>query len=128
MLPVNYTDDIFEIFELQEDLQTKYTGGTVIHVFIGEEMDPVACKRLVRKLAENYRVPYFTITPTFSVCPNHGYIEGEVYNCPVCGALTEVYSRVVGYFRPVQNWNDGKREEFRDRKVIRNVRELVARI
>ncbi len=119
MLPVNYTDDVFELFELQEELQTKYTGGTVLHVFLGEEIDPKVCKNLVRKLCENYRVPYFTITPTFSICPDHGYLRGKHEVCPKCGKPAEVYSRVVGYYRPVQNWNDGKLEEFRQRKVIK---------
>ncbi|MDI6840796.1 MAG: ribonucleoside triphosphate reductase [bacterium] len=115
-LPVNYTDDIFEAFELQEELQTYYTGGTVLHGFIGEEIrDPAACALLVRRLAENFRLPYFTITPTFSICSKHGYILGEHDKCPKCGNIAEVYSRVVGYYRPVINWNEGKQEEFKDR-------------
>ncbi|MCK4351952.1 ribonucleoside triphosphate reductase [candidate division WOR-3 bacterium] len=115
-LPVGYTDDIFEAFELQEELQTRYTGGTVLHGFIGEEINNFdACALLVRRLAENFRLPYFTITPTFSICPNHGYISGEHNKCPECGGPVEVYSRVVGYYRPVTNWNKGKREEFKDR-------------
>ena len=115
-LPVGYTDDIFEALDLQDDLQTLYTGGTVLHGFLGEELDnPESCKLLVRRIAENYRLPYYTITPTFSICKKHGYIAGEHFTCPKCGEPTEVYSRVVGYFRPVQNWNKGKKEEFKER-------------
>jgi len=114
-LPVNYTDDLFEALRHQDDLQVLYNGGTVFHAFIGERLDPEGCKVLVRKIAENFRLPYYTITPTFSVCPDHGYIPGEHFKCPYCGRDTEVYSRVVGYLRPVQLWNDGKREEFRQR-------------
>ncbi|MBI4721408.1 MAG: ribonucleoside triphosphate reductase [Candidatus Stahlbacteria bacterium] len=115
-LPVNYTDDIFETFELQEELQNKYTGGTVLHGFIGEEIkDPNACALLVRRLAESFKVPYFTITPTFSICPTHGYVAGKQEICPTCGATNEIYSRVVGYYRPVANWNEGKQEEFSER-------------
>ncbi len=115
-LPVDYSDDIFEVLDLQDELQTKYTGGTVVHGFIGEKMPSVeATKNLVRKIAENYKLPYYTITPTFSVCPTHGYIAGEEYKCPKCEAETEVYSRVVGYLRPVQQWNDSKQSEFEKR-------------
>jgi len=115
-LPVGYTDDIFEALDLQDELQALYTGGTVLHGFIGEEIDnPEACKLLVKRIAENYHLPYYTITPTFSICRTHGYIAGEHFTCPKCGEPTEVYSRVVGYFRPVQNWNKGKKEEFRQR-------------
>ncbi|PIP12329.1 MAG: ribonucleoside triphosphate reductase [bacterium (Candidatus Stahlbacteria) CG08_land_8_20_14_0_20_40_26] len=118
MLPVAYTDDIFEAFILQEGLQSKYTGGTVIHVYLGEEIDDEdACATLVKRIAENFRVPYFSMTPTFSICEEHGYIRGEHYTCPMCGKQTEVYSRVVGYYRPVQNWNKGKKEEYKQRKV-----------
>lgn len=118
-LPVNYTDDIFEALSLQDELQTRYTGGTVFHLFLGEEItDPESTKTLVRKIAENFRLPYFTLSPTFSVCPSHGYIPGEHYNCPKCGEETEVYSRVVGYLRPVQQWNNGKLTEFEKRKVF----------
>ena len=117
-LPVGYTNDIFEAFELQEPLQTRYTGGTVLHGFVGEEInDPSACALMVQRLAENFRLPYFTITPTFSICQEHGYIAGEHKECPQCGAVTEVYSRVVGYYRPVANWNKGKQEEFKERKT-----------
>lgn len=118
-LPVNYTDDIFEALSLQDELQTRYTGGTVFHLFLGEEItDPESTKTLVRKIAENFKLPYFTLSPTFSVCPSHGYIPGEHYTCPKCGEQTEVYSRVVGYLRPVQQWNDGKLTEFEKRKVF----------
>lgn len=116
-LPVDFTDDIFTALDLQDELQTKYTGGTVFHGFLGENInDPDTCKALVKKIAYNYRLPYYTITPTFSICDNHGYISGEHFNCPQCGNECEVYSRVVGYYRPLQNWNEGKREEFSDRK------------
>ncbi|KAF5426225.1 ribonucleoside-triphosphate reductase, partial [Candidatus Methanophagaceae archaeon] len=118
-LPVNYTDDVFEALDLQDTIQTKYTGGTVLHVFAGERVnDPEVIKGLIRKVCENYHLPYFTFTPTFSVCPSHGYITGEHCTCPECGAEAEVYSRVVGYLRPVNQWNKGKREEFRTRKTF----------
>ncbi|MDI3310641.1 MAG: ribonucleoside triphosphate reductase [Thermoanaerobacterium sp.] len=116
-LPVDFTEDIFAALDMQDELQTKYTGGTVFHGFLGENIsDPNTCKALVKKIAYNYRLPYYTITPTFSICDNHGYISGEHFNCPHCGNECEVYSRVVGYYRPLQNWNEGKREEFSDRK------------
>ncbi len=115
-LPVNYTDDLFEALRHQDDLQVLYTGGTVFHAFLGERItDAEACKLLVRRIAENFRLPYYTITPTFSICTDHGYLSGEHFKCPQCGRQTEVYSRVVGYLRPVQNWNQGKREEYRQR-------------
>ncbi|MEA2052311.1 MAG: ribonucleoside triphosphate reductase [Euryarchaeota archaeon] len=118
-LPVNYTDDVFEALDLQDGIQTRYTGGTVLHIFAGERVeDPDTIKALIRKICESYHLPYFTFTPTFSVCPSHGYIAGEHYTCPECGAETEVYSRVVGYLRPVKQWNKGKREEFRTRKTF----------
>ncbi len=118
-LPVNYTDDVFEALDLQDGIQTKYTGGTVLHIFAGERVeDPDTIKGLIRKICESYHLPYFTFTPTFSVCPSHGYVAGEHYTCPECGAETEVYSRVVGYLRPVKQWNKGKREEFRTRKTF----------
>lgn len=118
-LPVNYTDDVFEALDLQDGIQTRYTGGTVLHIFAGERVeDPDTIKGLIRKICESYHLPYFTFTPTFSVCPSHGYIAGEHYTCPECGAETEVYSRVVGYLRPVKQWNKGKREEFRKRKTF----------
>jgi ribonucleoside-triphosphate reductase len=116
-LPVNYTDDLFELLDLQDGLQAKYTGGTVIHFFVGERItDCNALKGLVRRVCENYRLPYFTFSPSFSVCPNHGYRGGEVAECPECGAKCEVYSRIVGYLRPTSQWNDGKRAEFDIRK------------
>jgi len=118
-LPVNYTDDVFEALDLQDSIQTKYTGGTVLHIFAGERVnDPEVIKGLIRKVCERYHLPYFTFTPTFSVCPSHGYIAGEHCTCPECGAEAEVYSRVVGYLRPVNQWNKGKREEFRTRKTF----------
>ena len=117
-LPVGYTDDIFSALDIQDELQTLYTSGTVFHAFLGEKLpDWKAAAALVRKIAENYRLPYYTISPTYSVCRTHGYIPGEQYTCPECGQTTEVYSRITGYYRPVQNWNDGKAEEFRNRKV-----------
>ncbi len=117
-LPVGYTDDIFTALDIQDELQTLYTSGTVFHAFLGEKLpDWKAAANLVRKIAENYRLPYYTLSPTYSVCKNHGYIAGEVYTCPDCGETTEVYSRITGYYRPVQNWNDGKTQEYKDRKV-----------
>ncbi len=117
-LPVGYTEDIFSALDVQDELQTLYTSGTVFHAFLGEKLpDWKAAANLVRKIAENYRLPYYTMSPTYSVCKNHGYIAGEEYTCPDCGEKTEVYSRITGYYRPVQNWNDGKSQEFKDRKV-----------
>ena len=117
-LPVGYTEDIFTALDIQDDLQTLYTSGTVFHAFLGQKLpDWKAAANLVRKIAENYKLPYYTMSPTYSVCSDHGYISGEVYECPVCGKKTEVYSRITGYYRPVQNWNDGKRAEFNNRKV-----------
>ena len=117
-LPVNYTDDIFEVLDHQDDLQTKYTGGTVVHIFGGERIsDTTTMKNLVRKICESYRLPYFTFSPTFSVCPNHGYLKGEHTTCPDCGDECEIYSRIVGYIRPVSQWNKGKISEFGDRKT-----------
>jgi len=115
-LPVNYTDDPFEALEHQKDLQVLYTGGTVFHAFLSEMPHPEAVKLFIKRALERYPIPYLTVTPTFSVCPNHGYIRGKQFNCPECGAETEVYSRVVGYYRPVQRWNKGKQEEFKERK------------
>ncbi len=118
-LPVDYTDDVLSALEHQNDIQPLYTGGTIFHTFLGESMsNGEACKSLVRKIAENTRLPYFSITPTFSICKEHGYIRGERPKCPKCGKQTEIFSRIVGYFRPVQNWNDGKREEFSQRKTF----------
>ncbi len=117
-LPVGYTSDIFDALEIQDELQTLYTSGTVFHAFLGEKLpDWKAAASLVRKIAENHKLPYYTMSPTYSVCKNHGYIAGEVYECPECGEKTEVYSRITGYYRPVQNWNDGKTQEFKDRKL-----------
>jgi len=116
-LPVDFTDDIFTAIDLQEELQCKYTGGTVVHGFIGEKIDDIEiCKKVVKKISYNYKIPYYTITPTFSVCPDHGYVAGENFKCPICSKDCEVYSRVVGYYRPVQCWNKGKQEEFKFRK------------
>ncbi len=117
-LPVGYTSDIFDALEIQDELQTLYTSGTVFHAFLGEKLpDWKAAASLVRKIAENHKLPYYTMSPTYSVCKNHGYIAGEIYECPECGEKTEVYSRITGYYRPVQNWNDGKSQEFKDRKL-----------
>lgn len=117
-LPVGYTEDIFSALDVQDELQTLYTSGTVFHAFLGEKLpDWRSAATLVRKIAENYKLPYYTMSPTYSVCKNHGYIAGEVYECPCCHEETEVYSRITGYYRPVKNWNDGKSQEFRDRVV-----------
>ena len=117
-LPVGYTEDIFTALEIQDELQTRYTSGTVFHAFLGEKLpDWKAAAALVRKIAENHKLPYYTMSPTYSVCADHGYITGEHYTCPDCGKKTEVYSRITGYYRPVQNWNDGKTQEYKDRKV-----------
>ena len=116
-LPVWFTEDIFAALDIQDELQTLYTSGTVFHAFLGEKLpDWKAAANLVRKIAENYRLPYYTMSPTYSVCPEHGYITGEAFECPICGKKTEVYSRITGYYRPVQNWNDGKSQEYKDRK------------
>ena len=115
-LPVDFTGDLFEALDIQDNLQTLYTSGTVFHTFLGEKLpDWKAAAALVRKIAENYRLPYYTISPTYSVCPDHGYITGEHFSCPKCGKVTEVYSRITGYYRPVQNWNDGKAQEYKER-------------
>lgn len=125
-LPVNYTDDIFETLMLQDNLQTKYTGGTVLHLFLGEMVsDTTALKSLIKKVANNYRLPYFTISPTFSVCPTHGYLNGEQEICSVCKQETEVYSRVVGYLRPVKQWNNGKQAEFGMRRTFNVTQDRV---
>ena len=117
-LPVGYTEDIFTALDIQDELQTLYTSGTVFHAFLGEKLpDWKAAATLVRKVAENYSLPYYTLSPTYSVCKTHGYIAGEHFTCPECGAVTEVYSRITGYYRPVQNWNDGKSQEYKERKV-----------
>jgi len=128
-LPVNFTDDLFRALELQDPLQIKYTGGTVFHSYIGEKLTKEGVKILVKKIAENFRMPYFTITPTFSICNIHGYLHGEHEYCPKCELIVdkegnkkrtkcEVYSRVVGYLRPVEQWNEGKAAEFKDRKYF----------
>ena len=117
-LPVGYTEDIFSALDVQDNLQTLYTSGTVFHAFLGEKLpDWKAAATLVRKIAENYKLPYYTMSPTYSVCKDHGYLTGEQFTCPICGAKTEVYSRITGYYRPVQNWNDGKAQEYKDRLV-----------
>ena len=117
-LPVGYTEDVFEALAIQDKLQTLYTSGTVFHTFLGEKLpDWKAAATLVRKIAENHQLPYYTMSPTYSVCADHGYIAGEEYTCPICGKKTEVYSRITGYYRPVQNWNDGKSQEYKDRKT-----------
>ena len=119
-LPVNYTDDIFEAFELQDEIQQKYTGGTVLHIYAGEQVsDPHVIKDLVKRICSTYHIPYFTFCPTFSVCQGHGYLAGQQATCPHCGCATEVYSRVTGYLRPVAQWNNGKREEFKLRKPFK---------
>lgn len=118
-LPVDYTKDLFKTLKLQDNLQAKYTGGTVLHVFLGEQVtDSESVKNLLKKITSGFKLPYLTLTPTFSVCPSHGYLAGEVYECPQCKSQTEVYSRVVGYLRPVRQWNDGKQAEFSMRKTF----------
>lgn len=117
-LPVNFTQDIFEALDIQDELQTRYTSGTVFHAFLGERLPTwQSAAALVRKIAENYKLPYYTISPTYSVCSEHGYFQGERLHCPYCGQKTEIYSRITGYYRPVGNWNEGKAQEFRDRRL-----------
>jgi ribonucleoside-triphosphate reductase len=119
-LPVNYTDDIYETLRLQDDLQSRYTGGTVLHIFLGGHVNDIeALKGLIRKISDNYRLPYFTLTPTFSICPSHGYLDGEQRTCSICDQETEVYSRVVGYLRPVRQWNEGKQAEYGNRRSFK---------
>lgn len=126
-LPVNFTDDLFEQLDLQDNLQTKYTGGTVIHFFLGERLDdPKVLKNLVKKICTEYKLPYFTFSPSFSICKNHGYLKGEQKTCKKCGETCEIYSRIVGYLRPVQQWNDGKQAEFKMRKHP-NVKKALAK-
>ena len=116
-LPVGFTDDLFTALRLQDELQTRYTGGTVLHCFLGERLPSVeATKALVRSVAENFRLPYYTLTPTFSICEEHGYLSGEHVSCPQCGGRCEVWSRSVGYLRPVDQWNEGKQTEYTDRR------------
>ena len=117
-LPVGYTDDIFSALDIQDELQTLYTSGTVFHAFLGEKLPSwESAAELVKKIADNYKLPYYTLSPTYSVCSEHGYVAGEHYTCPICGKKSEVYSRITGYYRPIQNWNDGKTQEFKERKV-----------
>ena len=117
-LPVDYSSDIFDALDIQDELQTLYTSGTVFHAFLGEKLPSwKSAAALVRKIAENYRLPYYTISPTYSVCQEHGYLSGEHFTCPKCGRPAEVYSRITGYYRPVQNWNDGKTQEYKNRKL-----------
>jgi len=121
-LAVNYTDDIFEALKLQDEIQCKYTGGTVLHLFLGEQIsDFQTAKNLIKKIFENFHLPYITLTPTFSICPVHGYLSGEHFYCPKCiiKQPCEVYSRIVGYLRPVSQWNVGKKEEFKQRKEFK---------
>lgn len=118
-LPVGFSNDTFEVLSLQDDLQVKYTGGTVLHIFTGDaNMPAISAKNLIRKITSTFHLPYITISPTFSICPSHGYIPGEHFNCPMCNAESEVYSRIVGYMRPVNQWNKGKKQEFTDRKLF----------
>ena len=117
-LPVGYTEDIFEALDLQDELHTLYTSGTVFHAFLGEKLpDWQAAAKLVRTIAENYTLPYYTMSPIYSVCKKDGYLDGEQFTCPHCGEVVEVYSRITGYYRPVQNWNDGKAQEYKDRRL-----------
>ena len=116
-LPVSFTEDIFAALDIQDELQTLYTSGTVFHAFLGEKLPSwESAAKLVKTIAENYRLPYYTMSPTYSVCPKHGYLSGEHFTCPECGSSAEVYSRITGYYRPVQNWNDGKSQEYKERK------------
>jgi ribonucleoside-triphosphate reductase len=118
-LPVNYTDDFFETLMLQDDLQAKYTGGTVLHIFLGEQVEDIeTVKGMIKKVVHNFKLPYFTMTPTFSVCPSHGYLKGEQERCSLCDEETEIYSRVVGYLRPIKQWNKGKQSEYHMRKTF----------
>jgi ribonucleoside-triphosphate reductase len=119
-LPVGYTDDVFEVLQLQDELQSMYTGGTVLHAYLGESIeDTEVCKQFIQRVFARNKLPYLSITPTFSVCNTHGYIRGEHFTCPQCGCETEVWSRVTGYLRPLANYNDGKRQEYKDRKKFR---------
>jgi ribonucleoside-triphosphate reductase len=119
-IPVGYTDDIFEVIEQQDELQSLYTGGTVLHLYLGESIEETKiAKRLIKNIFTNYKLPYISLTPTFSVCKEHGYIRGEIFECPDCGQSTEVWSRVTGYLRPVENYNNGKKQEYFDRKKFK---------
>jgi ribonucleoside-triphosphate reductase len=125
-LPVGYTEDMFTALDIQDDIQTLYTSGTVFHAFLGEKLPSwKSARQLIRKIAENYKLPYYTLSPTYSICLKHGYLVGEQYVCPICGEKTEVYSRITGYYRPVQNWNNGKSQEFKERKLY-NVEKIIA--
>ena len=116
-LPVSFSEDIFAALDIQDELQTLYTSGTVFHAFLGEKLPGwESAAKLVKTIADNYRLPYYTLSPTYSVCPTHGYLAGEHFTCPHCGKAAEVYSRITGYYRPVQNWNDGKSQEYRERR------------
>ena len=127
-LPVGYTEDIFDALDIQDELQTLYTSGTVFHAFLGEKLpDWKAAAKLVRTIAENYRLPYYTLSPTYSICAAHGYLAGEHSTCPVCGRPAEVYSRITGYYRPVQNWNEGKTQEYKNRKTYNIARSVLKR-
>lgn len=128
-LPVGYTEDIFAALDIQDELQTLYTSGTVFHAFLGEKLpDWQSAAALVRKIAENYKLPYYTLSPTYSICKEHGYLVGEQFTCPICGGVAEVYSRITGYYRPVQNWNDGKTQEYKERKVYDLNRSTLVKI
>jgi len=117
-LPVDYTADLFDALDIQDELQTLYTSGTVFHAFLGEKLpDWEAAAKLVRTIAKNYKLPYYSLSPTYSICKTHGYLAGEQWTCPHCGANAEVYSRITGYYRPVQNWNEGKSQEYKNRKL-----------
>ena len=119
-LPVDYSDDLFQVLAKQDDIQAKYTGGTVVHLYGGEQItDFSVVKNLVKKISEKHKLPYFSLTPTFSICKKHGYLSGEKKVCPKCGSDCEVYSRIVGYLRPISQWNDGKKTEYDDRKVVK---------
>ena len=125
-LPVGFSDDVFKALDIEDKFQTLYTSGTVFHTFLGEKLpDWQAASSLVSKIAKNYKLPYYTISPTYSICEDHGYITGEVYTCPICGKKTEVWSRITGYYRPISNWNDGKVQEFKDRKEYRPTDSVV---
>ncbi len=116
-LPVGFTEDIFQALDIEDKFQTLYTSGTVFHCFLGQKLpDYKSCMKLVRKIAENYKLPYYTMSPTYSVCAEHGYLQGEQWKCPICGKEAEVYSRITGYYRPVKNWNAGKTQEFKQRR------------
>jgi ribonucleoside-triphosphate reductase len=126
-LPVNYTNDIFEALDIQDELQTLYTSGTVFHAFLGEKVsDWKSTSKLIKTIAENYKLPYYTLSPTYSICKNHGYLLGEQFKCPVCDTKTEVYSRITGYYRPIQNWNEGKVQEYKDRKLY-NIENFITK-